>query len=522
MKNVLKNKNYYPFSPNDIKYIKRLGFNVRNVKKQIDMYKKGLLFLKLNRPCRINDGIVFVTSAQRKRLIDLYEKQSKKHILMKFVPASGAASRMFGKWFSALQDGETDLPGFSEAFLKKLKQYPFYFLVRQDPKSLHFIQQKDVRKLLNFMLSNQGLNFGGLPKALIPFHLYGEGNMRTALEEHILDAVQYAVGANHTCYLHFTVSEEHKGDIKKKIKALKKDCGKGYPAKYKISISCQSPSTNMLAVDENNLPVRDRTGCLIFRPGGHGALLTNLNKVDADYIFIRNIDNVAPQSVWQKIVPYRKMMGGLIMQIQEEIFDGIHRLKVVHPRLSDIKKIHAFCFRKLNVHFPANFDTRLPKDKIQYLFSVLNRPLRVCGMVKNNDEPGGGPFWVEKDDGFLTMQIVEYAHVDKSKNDQQNIWSDAQYFNPVDMVCSIKDYQGKKFNLSKFVDHDSYVISMKKEKGRNIRALEVPGLWNGGMSYWNTVFVELPLMVFNPVKVVDDLLRPEHLVAHQFNDRQVK
>lgn len=522
MKNVLKNKKYYPYSANDIKCIKRLGFNVRTVEKQIDLYKKGPLFLKLNRPCRIHDGIVSVTSARRKRWIDLYEKQSKQYKVMKFVPASGAASRMFGEWFSALQNSETDSSEFSQSFFKKLRKYPFYFLIRRDLKSLQFIKQKDVRKLLNFILSDQGLNFGGLPKALVPFHLYGEGNMRTALEEHILDAVQYAVGANHTCHLHFTVSGEHKRDIKKKIKALKHDYGKDYPANYKIAISCQSPSTSMLAVDENNLPARDQTGCLIFRPGGHGALLTNLNKIDADYIFIRNIDNVAPQPVWQKIVPYRKMMGGLIMKLQEEIYDSIHRLKVTHPRLSDIKKIRDFCARKLNVHFPGNFKNQLPKDKTQYLFSVLNRPLRVCGMVKNNDEPGGGPFWVEADDGSLTLQIVEHAHVDKRRKDQEHIWSDAQYFNPVDMVCSIKDYQGKKFNLSNFVDHNSYVISLKKEKGRNVRALEMPGLWNGGMAYWNTVFVELPLMVFNPVKVVDDLLRPEHLVSPPLKDRQVK
>lgn len=519
---MIKNKRYLLFSAKDIAYMKRSGFNVHDVEKQLALYMTDSPSLKLNKPCRKNDGILSVTSARRKRLIDLYEQKSKKYKLMKFVPASGAASRMFGEWFFMLQNDGLDSTAFSRSFFKILKQYPFYFLIRENQQSLKFMEQKDVRHLLNFILSDQGLNFGGLPKALIPFHLYGEGNMRTALEEHILDAVQYAVGAHNTCHLHFTVSEEHQRDIMKKIKAVKRDGGKGYPAKYKISVSCQSPSTNMLAVDKNNLPARDQTGCLIFRPGGHGALLTNLNKIDADYIFIRNIDNVAPQTVWHKIVPYRKMMGGLIMQIQEEIYDSIHRLNVAHPRLSDIKKIHDFCSRKLNVHFPGHVKNQLTKDKIKYLFSVLNRPLRVCGMVRNNNEPGGGPFWVEEDDGSLTLQIVEHAHVDKGNKKQENIWSDAQYFNPVDMICSIKDYQGKKFNLSNFVDNNAYVISLKKEKGRNIKALEMPGLWNGGMARWNTVFVELPLMVFNPVKVVDDLLRPKHLVSHPLNDRPVK
>lgn len=519
---MIQNKRYLLFSAKDIAYMKRSGFNVHHVEKQLDMYKKGSPFVKLNRPCRKNDGILSVTSSKSKKLIDLYEQKSNKYRLMKFVPASGAASRMFGEWFVVLHNDGLDLTTFSRSFFKKLKQYPFYLLIRQHQQSLKFIEQKDVRHVLNFILSDQGLNFGGRPKALIPFHLYGDGSMRTALEEHILDAVQYAVGANNTCLLHFTVSEEHQRDIMKKIKSVKHDGAKGYPAKYKISVSCQSSSTNMMAVDENNLPARDQAGCLIFRPGGHGALLTNLNKIDADYIFVRNIDNVAPQTVWDKIVPYRKMMGGLIMQIQEEIYDSIRRLNVARPRLSDIKKIHDFCSRTLNVHFPGDVKNPLTNDKIKYLFSMLNRPLRVCGMVRNNNEPGGGPFWVEEDDGSLTLQIVEHAHVDKGNKKQENIWSDAQYFNPVDMVCSIKDYQGKKFNLSKFVDNNAYVISLKKEKGRNIKALEMPGLWNGGMARWNTVFVELPLMVFNPVKVVDDLLRPEHLISHPLNDRSVK
>jgi hypothetical protein len=512
MKKALKNKNNLPFSPKDIQQIKRLGLHLNTVEKQLDLYSQGSTFLNLNRPCRVNDGILSVTPLQRKKLISFYEKKSEKYKLMKFVPASGAASRMFAEWFSALDDGGFDSPQFKQSFLRNLKRYPFYFLIRQDKSACQLIEQKNIRGLLDYILSAGGLNFGWLPKALIPFHLYPEGNARTALEEHLFEAAQYVLGAREVCNLHFTISPEHQKEIIRKIKAVKSEYENIYSVKYNISLSFQSPLTNMLAVDENNLPLRDKDGSLIFRPGGHGTLLGNLNKLNADFIFIRNIDNVAPQPLWKKIIPYKKMMGGLAIQTQEEIFENIRQLEVANINISDIKKIQTFCSRRLNIDFPREFNIQPRKDKIQFLLSVLNRPLRVCGVVRNNREPGGGPFWVEENDGTLILQIVESAHVDKRKNDQPSIWSEAQYFNPVDMVCSIKDYQGKTFNLLNFVNNNSYTISSKNEKGRNIKALEMPGLWNGSMAYWNTIFVKLPLFVFNPVKAVDDLLRPGHLI----------
>jgi hypothetical protein len=513
MKRVIKNKNNLSFSPKDIKQIKRLGLNLNTVEKQLDLYKQGSTFLNLNRPCRVNDGILSITPAQREKLISFYEKKSEKYKLMKFVPASGAASRMFAEWFSALDNGRFGSPAVDQAFLRNLKRYPFYFLIRQEKSAFQMIQQNNIKGLLDYILSARGLNYGLMPKALIPFHFYGEENARTALEEHLCEAAQYVIGKGDVCNLHFTVLKEHQKDIIKKIKAVKSEYEDIFSIRYKISFSSQPSSTNIIAVDEKNLPLRDKNGDIIFRPGGHGTLLGNLNKLNDDFIFMRNIDNVVPQPLLGKIVPYRKMIGGLAIQIQEEIFASIRQLEESNINISNMEKIKTFCCKKLNIDFPRTFMNQPQKGKIQFLLSVLNRPLRICGVVRNKREPGGGPFWVEENDGTLTLQIVENAHVDKRKNDQSDIWSEAQYFNPVDMVCSIKNYQGKIFNLFYYVNNNSYTISYKNEKGRKIKALEMPGLWNGGMSYWNTVFVKLPLIVFNPVKSVGDLLRPEHLIS---------
>lgn len=514
MKKLFKNKSKSLFSSKDIQQIKCLGQNLNTVQHQMDMYRKGPVYLNLNRPCKVNDGIMSFKASQRKKLISFYEKNAECYKLMKFVPASGAASRMFADWF-ALLDSESDSMKISQSFMSNLTKYPFYILLRQNKKVLRFIEQKNVKALLDYILSVRGLNYGWLPKALIPFHFYNEEDVRTAMEEHLYEAAHYVCGADHECNFHFTISQEHQDVIIEKIKAVKSACQKRYSVKYKISYSFQLPSTNMLAVDDHGLPFRDKSGKIVFRPGGHGTLLGNMNKLNADIIFIRNIDNVAPQPLWRQIVPYHKMMGGLAMQLQKEIFTNLRNLQLPDIKIATIHKIQYFCHTKLNIYFPRNFRNLSSRDRIEFLFSILNRPLRVCGVVRNNKEPGGGPFWVKENDGTLTMQIVESAHVDKRKDDQLKIWSEAQYFNPVDMVCCIKDYRGKKFNLNNYVNKNSYIISNKKEKGLRIKALEMPGLWNGSMAYWNTVFVKIPLIVFNPVKSVDDLLRPVHLISRK-------
>lgn len=502
-------KNNLLFSPRDIQQIERSGLDLNAVKKQLDMYRQGSTFFKLNRPCTISDGILSFTPAQRKKLISFYEDESEKYKLIKFVPASGAASRMFSEWFSAMEAGGFNSSSLTQSFLSNFKKYPFYSLIKQNKSASEFIKQKNIRSLLDYVLSAKGLNFGWLPKALIPFHLYHAEDARTALEEHLFEAAQYIRGAGDICNLHFTISQEHKKDVNKKIKSVKSKYENLGRIKYKISYSVQSPATNMLAVDENNLPLRDAAGNIIFRPGGHGSLLTNLQNLDADFIFIKNVDNIAPEKLLKKILPYKKMLGGLALQIQREIFAILRQLENNEINSRQIEEIKKYCSR-INIVFPRSLSRQSLKIQKQIIFSSLNRPLRVCAMVRNEGEPGGAPFWVEERDGSRTLQIVESGHIDKNNHKQMKVWSSAQYFNPVDMVCCTKNYRGEKFNLDIYVNHDAFLITRKNEKGRSLKALESPGLWNGGMAYWNTVFVELPIIVFNPVKTVNDLLRPEH------------
>jgi Domain of unknown function (DUF4301) len=514
-KNSIEMKKTILFSENDLREINKSGLTPRDVEKQMATYRHGSNYLKLNRPCAINDGILSIKKTAMDELVKLYDREAGKLKLLKFVPASGAASRMFAEWFSAFEKGGFDSPELNQSFLRDLKKYPFYSLIKQNKRAFQFIEQKNIKSLLDYILSANGLKYGWLPKALIPFHLYPAGEVRTALEEHLFEAAQYVRSSGDVCHLHLTISEEHKKDVSKKIKSVKSKYENMCRIKYKISSSVQSPSTNMLAVDENNLPLRDAGWNLIFRPGGHGSLLKNLQNLDADFIFIKNIDNIVPEKLLKKILPYKKMLGGLALQIQQEIFAILSQMENDELDSAKIEKIKNYCSRRFNIVFPHSISQQSLKKQKQIIFSSLNRPLRVCAIVRNEGEPGGAPFWVEEKDGNQTLQIVESGHVDKSSPDQMAVWSAAQYFNPVDLVCCTKNYRGEKFDLDKYVNKDAYLITIKNEKGRNLKALESPGLWNGGMAYWNTVFVELPLIVFNPVKIVYDLLRPEHLIGKQ-------
>lgn len=500
------------FNQNDLRRIKKSGLTTCEIEKQMALYRHAPNYLNLNRPCAIHDGILSIQKAKRDELIKLYEREAGKFRLLKFVPASGAASRMFAEWFLARERDGFGSPKLKQSFLCNFKKYPFYSLVKKNKRAYECIEQKNIKGLLDYILLAKGLNFGWLPKALIPFHLYSAGEARTALEEHLFEAAQYTRGADDVCHLHFTISQEHKKNIAEKIKAVKSKFEKLCRIKYKISLSVQSPSTNMLAVDENNLPLRDAEGRLIFRPGGHGSLLTNLQNLDADFIFIKNIDNIAPEKRLGKILPYKKMLGGLAIQMKQEIFSILHQIENDQPDSTQIEKIRDYCSRRLNIVFPRSMSRQSLKQQKQIIYSSLNRPLRVCAMVRNEGEPGGAPFWVDERDGIQTLQIVEGGHVDKNSPKQMAVWSAAQYFNPVDLVCCTKNYRGEKFDLDDYVNKDAYLITMKNEKGRSLKALESPGLWNGGMAYWITVFVELPIIVFNPVKTVNDLLRPEHLI----------
>lgn len=498
------------FSPKDIRQIKALGIKPVDVEKQLAIYRRGSQYLKLHRPCAVSDGIVSCTTSQRKNLVDLYEREAGSYKILKFVPASGAASRMFADWFTALAESGFGSKESDRKFFRDLKKLPFFPLVAGNKTGAEFLKKKDITGLLKFILADTGLNFGNLPKALIPFHRYAEDELRTALEEHFVEAAGYVTSGEGVSRLHFTISVEHERYIAACVKDIIDKYRTDISITYSVTLSFQSASTNTIAVDEKNQPWRNAQGELIFRPGGHGALLANLNSLDADLIFVKNIDNIVPSSRFDKHLPFRKMLGGMALKMQKETFEFLKKLEEGQTDNSQIEKIAAFCSQKLNIVFPQSFAGQTKKEKIQILISLLNRPLRVCGVVKNDGEPGGGPFWVEEKNGTRSLQIVESSHVDKDDPQQAAIWKQAGYFNPVDMVCCINNYRQENFILDNYVDKNAYLISMKNEKGIKFKVLELPGLWNGSMARWNTIFMEMPLQVFNPVKTVYDLLRPVH------------
>lgn len=499
------------FTADDVRRLKTMGLSLGDVEKQLALYRRGPVFLKLKRPCRAGDGIVPFRALPKKKLISFFEQASPRYRLLKFVPASGAASRMFAAWFEAIENSAGPPSEFVKSFFRRFKKYPFSGVVLRDRRASRYLKRKDIPTLLHYTLSEAGLGLGALPKALIPFHLYGVRESRTALEEHIVEASSYLSGGHGVCHLHFTVSPEHQQRIEQEIKDVVRRYEKRFRLKYRISTSVQLPSTNTIAVDEFNVPARDSGGGLIFRPGGHGTLLQNLQDIDADFIFVKNIDNIVPERQLKKILPCKKILGGLAIRIQQQTFSYLRQLCREPVADAKLKEITDFAARTLHVAFPPGFSRRPSAEKKTFLFSMLNRPLRVCAVVRNEGEPGGAPFWVEEPDGRLTLQIVERAHVDQHHRGQWARWMRAEYFNPVDMVCCTKDYQGKKFHLKNYVNQDAYLITRKNEKGKIVNALEYPGLWNGCMARWNTVFVEMPLAIFNPVKTVEDLLRPQHV-----------
>lgn len=513
-------KNTYSFSREDMRQIKALGLARRDVEKQLAVYFQGPSFLKLNRPCTRGDGILAVTPAQRKALIRHFETEAVQFSLIKFVPASGAASRMFAHWFTAARQGGFGNASADLAFFRHLKKMPFTPLLLQRQAARSDLKQKNISGLLEGILSEKGMNYGWLPKALIHFHAYPEGEVRTAFEEHLVEAASYIRDAGGTCRLHVTLSEEHIPKVKAKLREVKSRFENQFQVRLKVTYSVQSPATNMVAVDESLTPFRGGDGRLVFRPGGHGSLLKNLAALDADFIFVKNIDNIVPYHLLQKILPYKKMLGGLALQIQQSVFSMLRDLERGAVTAERMEEIAGFCRQTLHLAWPSDFSGWPLARQKKKLFSLLNRPLRICGMVRNEGEPGGGPFWVDETDGAQSLQIVESVHVNFSDPEQQAVWTQSEYFNPVDMVCCTRDFHGNKFHLEKYVNHDAYLISAKTEKGRKLLAQELPGLWNGGMAFWNTVFVELPIAVFNPVKTVDDLLRPQHTAGRRIRMRK--
>lgn len=499
----------------DLKQIAARGITEQQVEHQLEQFKTGFPFLKLEAAASIGNGIIAPNDEEKKNYIDAWnEYKAAGRKIVKFVPASGAASRMFKNMF-AFVDAPYDEPttDFEKEYFDNIKKFAFKKALCDQCKKN---EGKDIKTLLaegNYkaiarnMLLKEGLNYGNLPKGLLLFHNYEEGP-RTPMEEHLVEAALYA-SSNGEANVHFTVSHDHIELFKQKVAECADKYAEKYNVKFNISFSEQKPSTDTIAANPDNTPFRDEDGSLVFRPGGHGALIQNLNDIDADVVFIKNIDNVVPDRLKQDTVDYKQVIAGILVELQQRAFNYLRLLDTglySHAQLEEIIRFlkHDLCCIRTDMKELED------AELVIYLRKKLNRPMRVCGVVKNVGEPGGGPFLTYNQDGTISLQILESSQIDKSNTEYMKMFTEGTHFNPVDLVCAIKDYQGNPFNLPEFVDPTTGFISSKSKGGRELKALELPGLWNGAMSDWNTVFVEVPLSTFNPVKTVNDLLREQH------------
>ncbi|MFO8128465.1 MAG: DUF4301 family protein [Bacteroidales bacterium] len=513
------------FRRTDLEQFEQKGINKSTVEKQIRNFIHGFPFANLEGAATPERGILVCAPEQVDKFVRLYEKRAPGMRLEKFVPASGAASRMFRHLFSVLQDYEEDKvmidrilsdDAFHSAgyFLNNLEKFAFYLILRETVtgKGHDFdklIEHKEYRPILEALLTEEGMNYGSLPKGLLYFHMYEDGP-RHALEEHLVEGAFYCRERSGKVSVHFTVSPEHMERFRRVANREKGKHENAFGVVYDISYSVQKPTTDTVAVDMDNEPFRLEDGSILFRPGGHGALIENLNDLHADLIFIKNIDNVVPDRLKTDTYKYKKLLGGILLDVQETVFDYLEKIENGRFNENDLLSIKEFMQDRLLIRFPDDFNDLDLEKQFGWIEYKLNRPIRVCGMVKNEGEPGGGPFWVINDRGEISLQIVEKSQIDPDDPRQVEIMNRSTHFNPVDLVCATKNYKGEKFNLKSFVDPETGFISQKSRDGRDLKALELPGLWNGAMAGWNTIFVEVPIITFNPVKSVNDLLREQH------------
>lgn len=502
-------------NPNDYKQIAQRGISEEQVSHQLHQFETGFPFLRLEAAAAVGNGIMAPGEEEKSHFIEVWNQyKAEGHQIVKFVPASGAASRMFKDMF-AFVDAPYDVP--TTAFEKEYFEHISQFAFREELcRKCRENEGRNIKTLLaegNYkaiarnMLSKEGLNYGQLPKGLLLFHNYEDGP-RTPMEEHLVEAALYA-SSNGEARVHFTVSHDHLELFRQKVAEKSDYYARKFGVKFNISFSEQKPSTDTIAVHPDNTPFRNEDGSLLFRPGGHGALIQNLNDIDADIVFVKNIDNVVPDRLKEDTVTYKQLLAGILVELQRKAFAYLRLLDTgsyTHAQLEEIIRFvqRDLCCRK------ADIKELEDAELVIYLRQKLNRPMRVCGVVKNVGEPGGGPFLTYNPDGTVSLQILESSQIDKSNAEYVRMFTEGTHFNPVDLVCAIKDYQGQPFHLPDFVDASTGFISSKSKNGKELKALELPGLWNGAMSDWNTVFVEVPLSTFNPVKTVNDLLREQH------------
>lgn len=504
------------WSEKDKEWFRQKGISETEIEEQLDYFGKGFPFLKLQAPAIPGAGIRSVTKAEEKTYLQAWNRYlSGNHRIVKFVPASGAASRMFKNLFEFL-DAPYSAPetAFETDFFAHIHSFAFYEELdrvcrKNESASIEELMKNGQYKtIVANLLSEKGLDYGALPKGLLKFHKNGPDS-RTAMEEHLAEGALYASGADRQVHIHFTVSAEHRELFETLVRQVRPAYEKKYDVTYHISFSEQKPSTDTIAADQDNRPFRDENGQLVFRPGGHGALIENLNDIDADVIFIKNIDNVVPDSRKDETVRYKKILGGALILMQEQIEKYIGLIESGKYTIQDLREIIGFLQKELYIKNP---ETKLLDDSelAVYLLNKLKRPLRVCGMVRNVGEPGGGPFLAYNSDGTYSPQILESSQIDMNDPEAKAAFQAATHFNPVDLVCAVKDRTGRRYDLLQYVDKNTGFISQKSKGGKELKALERPGLWNGAMSDWNTIFLEVPMATFNPVKTVNDLLRKEH------------
>ena len=502
-------------TPEDKALLEKKGISEAQIAEQLACFEKGFPFLQLDGAASIEKGILAPAENELNTYLQAWDtyKQSDKNIV-KFVPASGAASRMFKNLFEFLgADYEIPTTDFEKKFFNNIQDFAFYTDLnaaceKNNGKGIEaLVNESNYKPVVANLLEEAGLNYGALPKGLLKFHKYDNG-ARTPLEEHLVEGALYAAGTTGKVNVHFTVSTEHRDLFKALVEEKVAEYAQKYNIEYSVSFSEQKPSTDTIAADMENKPFRDN-GKLLFRPGGHGALIENLNDLDADIVFIKNIDNVVPDRLKDETVTYKKLIAGVLVTLQKQAFDYLELLdsgKYTHEQLEEIIRFvqQDLCCRKTDIKELED------AELVIYLRNKLNRPMRVCGMVKNVGEPGGGPFLAYNPDGTISLQILESSQIDMKDEEKKAMFEKGTHFNPVDLVCAVRDYKGNKFNLVKYVDKATGFISYKSKSGKELKALELPGLWNGAMSDWNTVFVEVPLGTFNPVKTVNDLLRDQH------------
>lgn len=509
------------FSSLDFVQIYEHGIPLENIQNQLQIFKKGIPKTVLAEPATVSNGILKLSENDFHIKADFFDANKSSLKLKKFVPASGAASRMF-KFLSAfLNDFDIENESINayinrkkdselSIFIVGLEKFPFFEMIDKKLKEVFpdfnaFERDYKNYYFIKFLLSSDYFDFANKPKGILPFHKY-KTHIATPVEEHLYECAYYS-SSNGNSHLHFTVSEEHQNQFESIINGVKNKVEKESGTIISISYSYQNKATDAIAVDLANKPFRDEKGKLVFRPGGHGALIENLNNLDADLIFIKNIDNVIQNNI-EKIALYKKALAGILIELQQQIFK--HLSEIENTTEENLVEIIDFIKNNLNVEIIADFSEYTLEDKISYIKNILDRPIRICGMVKNEGETGGGPFWIRDSKGDISLQIVETSQIDLQNPNQADILNKATHFNPVDLVCGIRNYKNEKFNLTHFINHNSGFIVEKNKNGQPLKGYELPGLWNGAMAKWITVFIEVPLFTFNPVKTVNDLLKPAH------------